>query len=303
MKQSARWLVGGLVALPLVTVTTMTFASPSSSSDQVVACRSSSGYLRIPEDGRGCRRGEVQVVWNVTGPAGPAGPAGVAGAVGDPGPAGDVGPAGPAGPAGAAGADGADGAAGTPGPAGAPGPAGPAGPAGAPGAGCATSCAASPEVAIFLDVTGIAGSSVSARHPNEIELTGYRFEVQNSTDVGSGGGSGVGRANFSPLVVSKLLDVASPGLMLAVATGRHIPEVTLTVERLGESPTRLAEIVLTDVTIGEFSDQSEEDAQFPGDDVLLSYGTIEFTVWPGSADGSEGDPVTVGWDVLRNSGI
>jgi type VI secretion system secreted protein Hcp len=165
------------------------------------------------------------------------------------------------------------------------------------------SCAASPEVAIYLDVQGIAGSSVSERHPNAIELTGYRFEVQNSTDVGSGGGSGVGKANFSPLVVSKLLDIASPNLMLAVATGRVIPEVTLTVERLGESPTRLTRIVLTQVTIGEFGDGSEENAQFPGDDVLLNYGTIQFTVWPGSADGGEGDPVTVGWDVIRSRSL
>ena len=288
MKRSARWSVGALVALPLVTVTTMAFASSGSDiDDQVVACRSSSGYLRIPEDGRGCRRGEEQVVWNITGPAGPAGPAGVAGP---------------------AGADGADGPAGAPGPAGAAGPAGaqgPAGPAGAPGAGCATSCEALPDVDIYLKIAGIDGSSTSERHPREIELTGYRFDVQNTVEIGGGaGGAGsAGKANFGPLVVSKLLDVSSPMIMLAVATGQVIPEVTLTVERPGEATTRVAQIVLTDVIIGEFSDESEEIAQSPGDEVLLSYATIRFTVWPQNADGSEGEPVITGWDVAANRNL
>lgn len=288
MKRSARWSVGALVALPLVTVTTMAFASSGSNiSDQVVACRSSSGYLRIPEDGRGCRRGEEQVVWNITGPAGAPGPAG------------------PAGPAGSDGADGADGAAGPAGAQGPAGPAGPPGPAGAPGAGCATSCEALPGVDIYLKIAGIDGSSTSERHAREIELTGYRFDAQNTVEIGpgSGGGSGVGKVNFGPLVVSKLLDVSSPSIMLAVATGQVIPEVTLTVERPGEGPTRIAEIVLTDVVIGEFSDESEEPAQFPGDQILLNYGTIRFTVFPQNPDGSEGTPVTVGWDVIANSNL
>ncbi len=283
MKHSARWLVGGLVALPLLAVTTMAVASSTSSTDQVVACRSAGGFLRLPDDGRGCRRGEERVVWNVIGPAGVAGVSG---------PIGATGPAGAPGPAGVDGTDGANGGVGP------SGPAGPTGPAGAPGAGCDMSCAASPDVAIYLNVAGIAGSSVSERHPNEIELTGYRFEVENSGILG--GGASAGRPAFSPLIASKLLDVASPRLMLAVVTGQVIPEVTLTVERLGEGSTRLAEIVLTDVTFGQFSDESQQDAQFPGDEVVLSYGTIQFTVWPTTADGSAGTPVIVGWDVALN---
>ncbi len=149
-----------------------------------------------------------------------------------------------------------------------------------------------------MEVAGIAGSSVSERHPGEIELTAYRFEVENSGGASSGGGSGAGKATFSPLIASKLLDIASPALMLAVATGRVIPEVTLTVERLDEGGTRLAQIVLTNVTFGQFSDESQQDSQFPSDELVLSYGTIEFTVWPQTADGSAGTPVTASWDVV-----
>ncbi len=154
-----------------------------------------------------------------------------------------------------------------------------------------------------MKVAGIAGPSVSERHPDEIELTGYRFEVENSGGTSSGGGSGAGKATFSPLIASKLLDIASPALMLAVATGRVIDDVTLTVERLDEGGTRLAQIVLTNVTFGQFSDESQQDAQFPSDELVLSYDTIVFTVWPQTADGSAGTPVTAGWNVVGNRAL
>jgi hypothetical protein len=98
-----------------------------------------SGALRVISEGQQCKKDEIDIFWNQTGPAGPAGatgPAGAPGAAGATGPAGAAGPAGATGPAGAmgpVGATGPAGPAGAMGPAGATGPAGPAGPAGATG--------------------------------------------------------------------------------------------------------------------------------------------------------------------------
>ena len=61
--------------------------------------------------------------------------------------------------------------------------------------------------------------------------------------------------------------------------------------------------MLTNVRVGEYSGGSEDEAQMPGDELLLNYDTITFTVWPQNPDGSEGDPVTVGWDVVNNQEI
>ena len=55
-----------------------------------------------------------------------------------------------------------------------------------------------------------------------------------------------------------------------------------------------------DVVLGEYTGSSEEEAQLPGDDLLLTYGRITYTVWPQNPDGSLGEPVTVSWDVERN---
>jgi hypothetical protein len=107
-----------------------------------------SGALRVISEGQQCKKDEIDIFWNQTGPAGqtgatgatgPAGEPGAPGATGAMGPVGAVGPAGPAGaagpvgPAGPVGAIGPAGATGPAGPAGAVGPAGPPGPAGATG--------------------------------------------------------------------------------------------------------------------------------------------------------------------------
>ncbi|MFN8023903.1 MAG: type VI secretion system tube protein Hcp [Acidimicrobiales bacterium] len=264
-----RWAVGGLVGVPLVAVTTIVMAAPAGGTGAITACRSVGGYLRIPDDGRGCRRGEVEVVWNITGPQGPAGPAG---------------------PAGAAGAQGAPGATG------AQGPAGPQGPAGTGGGGGGGETTPAPQVALFLDIPEIPGGSVNERHAGEIELTGYRFDATNTSDPNAGG-LGTSKTEFGPLVVSKALDVASPLLMIDVAKGTHLPKVTLSVESLGEAPRQLAQIVIEDVTISQYTGSSDEVAQLPDDELLLTYGKITYTVWPQNPDGTLGEPITTSWDI------
>lgn len=82
--------------------------------ETVNACRNrSTGVLRVPAPGSGCRGDETPLQWSVRGPAGPMGPAGPAGPAGG---MGAAGPAGPAGPVGLRGATGAIGPQGPPGP-------------------------------------------------------------------------------------------------------------------------------------------------------------------------------------------
>jgi hypothetical protein len=116
------------------------------------ACRTKVlGSLRVVAVSGKCRKNELPIAWNTTGPKGDPGPGG---------PAGEPGPAGPAGPAGSAGPAGAKGADGPPGPSG---PAGPQGPKGDPGGaieeigdlngvGCTTYAGADGEV--LVDVNG-----------------------------------------------------------------------------------------------------------------------------------------------------
>ena len=73
----------------------------------ISACRNkSTGVLRVPAPGYGCKGDETSLQWNVRGVPGPVGPAGPAGASGAPGPVGATGSAGPRGATGATGPQG-----------------------------------------------------------------------------------------------------------------------------------------------------------------------------------------------------
>jgi hypothetical protein len=79
------------------------------------------GSLRLISAGKGCKRGERRIVWNVLGPPGSQGASGTAGSPGEKGSQGNAGTDGAAGPEGKAGADGQAGSPGQTGPPGTPG--------------------------------------------------------------------------------------------------------------------------------------------------------------------------------------
>ena len=128
-----------------------TFAiAQSASTGTINGCvHKRSGVMRVPAQGKKCKRIERAIAWNIVGPAGQNGAPGAKGETGSTGPAGAngangaIGPTGPKGADGADGADGAtgpkgadgvDGADGGVGPTGAKGATGPVGPTGAKGA-------------------------------------------------------------------------------------------------------------------------------------------------------------------------
>src|SRR5712672_1798218 len=79
----------------------------SSDAQQISACVSNNGGIRVLTPGATCRTGESPLTWNVAGPQGVPGPTGLTGPAGPTGPTGATGPQGPAGPTGPQGPAGA----------------------------------------------------------------------------------------------------------------------------------------------------------------------------------------------------
>jgi type VI secretion system secreted protein Hcp len=124
----------------------------------------------------------------------------------------------------------AQGPAGLPGPKGDPGPQGPTGAAGG--------AAAEPNARIvgFLHVdTGAAtieGESTEKGHENWITVVGFEGEASVPiAQSGGGGGTGAGKVQLKPLVITKLIDKATPKLFETLATGKTLKEVQLDLVR------------------------------------------------------------------------
>jgi type VI secretion system secreted protein Hcp len=105
-------------------------------------------------------------------------------------------------------------------------------------------------MAVFLTLDGIEGESRDAHHPHAIDVTAWSLGVtNNSSGHGGGSGGGAGRATFTDLAVTKVFDKATPALMLAVATGRHLRSGRLTVTSGGPRPFEYLVVDLDDVLV------------------------------------------------------
>lgn len=86
----------------------------------------------------------------------------------------------------------------------------------------------------YLLIDGIPGESTQVDHKAWIDIDSFSWGLKLVTST-SGGGSGVGKASFSDLAWTQAVDISTPKWFLAVATGKHIPTVTLDVTRVGSS--------------------------------------------------------------------
>ena len=155
-------------------------------------------------------------------------------------------------------------------------------------------------MAVFLKLDGIEGESTDARHAKEIDVTAWSLGVTNS-GTHSGGGGGAGRPSFTDLAVSKLLDKASPALMLAVATGRHLRSGRLTVTSGGPRPLEYLVVDLEDVRVTSSLLADAADPDRPTENVALAYGKIHVAYTQQSPTGGAGSVSQFTWDLIRNS--
>ncbi len=127
---------------------------------------------------------------------------------------------------------------------------------------------------------GIKGESTDEKHKDWIELQSFSWGVTNSNAAGSGGGAG--KATFQDMHFTMKVDKASPKLMLACATGQHIPSIKFTVTRTdGETgeTTDYYVITLSDVLVSSYKSSSppRPPAGTPADEPLTASLSLNFT--------------------------
>jgi type VI secretion system secreted protein Hcp len=141
---------------------------------------------------------------------------------------------------------------------------------------------------IFLELDGIKGESKDAKHFNEIEIYSFSW---GATQLGSDAPQGSGKVSVSDFSLGSRVSKASPQLMLACATGKHIPAGLITVRKAAQKPLEYYVIKMTDVLVSSYQSEGSSSG-VPTDQFSLNYAKIEFSYYPQKADGSLGPPVT-----------
>ncbi len=157
---------------------------------------------------------------------------------------------------------------------------------------------------VFLALDGIDGESTDDKHQGEIELESWSFGVSNSgTAHMGGGGAGAGKASLSDLSVTKTIDVATPALLQAAASGRRLKSATLTARKAGGDQKEFLVIVMSPVLVTSCQLDADGAGDGPREAVHLSFGKVQLTYLSQSPDGSAGPTGTFGWDVTKNGPI
>jgi type VI protein secretion system component Hcp len=218
-----------------------------------VCVNRANGSIRIVGSPRDCRPSETFQRWNVRGPAGEPGAPGAPGTPGADG---------------AAGRDGRDGRDGKD----------------------AVCDDAGP-----LPARSVIGRALFERSNDpsfETEVLAFAGEVTNTVTDSSGGGA-TGKLSFGDFTLNKLVDAASPHLLMLAATGRHLDKVTVQIFRAGTS---IPELTYTLKIVFITQIKSTAVAAAPGEDVKLNVGELDVLFEP---DG--GAPVQYCWSRIHNA--
>jgi type VI secretion system secreted protein Hcp len=153
----------------------------------------------------------------------------------------------------------------------------------------------------LLKVDGIKGESTDSKHKDEIEIESFSWGATQSGSFAAGGGGGAGKVAFQDIHFTTRVNVASPNLMLACATGQHIKSAVLTVRKAGKDQQEYYLIKLSDNLVSSYqSGGSEGSNTLPVDQFSLNFAKIEFEYKIQKADGSLGAGIKGGWDLKQN---
>jgi type VI secretion system secreted protein Hcp len=158
----------------------------------------------------------------------------------------------------------------------------------------------SAEELFLLNIPGIAGDVTLKGYEGWISVTAFSAGFTNSDGRSFGGGADAGRTNCQELHVVKMLDVTSPEVAAAVATGHRYANVKLAVLKEGSRNFEflrfsLSNVIFTSVTFGGSTNTStttDVTTTARVETLALKPAQISLQFVPQSADGTPGTPVS-----------
>jgi type VI secretion system secreted protein Hcp len=153
----------------------------------------------------------------------------------------------------------------------------------------------------FIKFDGIKGESADAKHKGEIDIESWSWGETQVRPPGRGGGGGAGKVSMQDFQFVMRLNVASPSLMQACASGKHIKMATLSGRKAGKDQQDYLTFKFHDVLVSSYqTGGSEQGDVVPTDQVSFNFAKIEAEYKPQKPDGSLAPGVRFGWDLKAN---
>jgi type VI secretion system secreted protein Hcp len=153
----------------------------------------------------------------------------------------------------------------------------------------------------FLKVDGIDGESADDKHKGEIELESWSWGETNAGSHSTGGGGGAGKVVMQDFHAVSKMSKASPNLMAACSTGKHITKVVLTTRKAGGKQEDYFTVTMEGVLVSSYQTGGSAGSDIvPVDQFSLNFTKIAFAYKEQKPDGSLGGEVKAGWDLKAN---
>lgn len=153
----------------------------------------------------------------------------------------------------------------------------------------------------FLEVEGIKGESQDDKHKDWIDLESWSWgETQTGSHAGGGGG-GSGKVNMQDFHFVMKQNKASPVLLLACATGKHIPKAKMVCRKAGEKQQDFLTFKFEDLLISSYqTGGSSHGSELPMDQISFNFAKIEMEYKIQNKDGTLGSGVEAKYDLKAN---
>jgi type VI secretion system secreted protein Hcp len=139
-------------------------------------------------------------------------------------------------------------------------------------------------VDMFLKLDGIKGEANDAKHPSTVEILSFSWGVSNGGTQPAGSQVSINDFSF----VHKL-DKSTPSLMLACATGQHIPSAVLTTRKAGKTQQDYLKFTFSDILVSSYQSGGHSSG-VPTDQFSLNFAKVEISYAVTKPDGSLASP-------------
>lgn len=159
---------------------------------------------------------------------------------------------------------------------------------------------------MLLKIDKVDGESTLKGFEKFIEVTSYSHEVSNPVQIGaSNTGRTTGRPRLGELVITKLMDAASPDLNFYCCQAKDLGSVTLTLvrqdaeakENLKYMEYKMEKTLLSSVSIGGIGGDD-----VPTETVTFNYTKLTWTYIPQKKEVGSAGNIPKWWDQETNTG-
>lgn len=156
-------------------------------------------------------------------------------------------------------------------------------------------------VDMFLKLEGIDGESVDSKHAGEIDVLSWSWGASNSGTMHIAQGGGAGKVSVQDLNIVKYVDKASPGIIQAVAVGKHVPSATLTVRKAGgDAPIEYLVIEMKSVLVSSYQTSGSQGEERLTESITLNFAEFKVIYTPQKSDGTAEAEVDFGYNIAKN---